>query len=45
MMAWIAWALGGVLLGGVVHLATILVLPMTASRDSFSRLEPARNSN
>jgi len=45
MMAWIAWALGGVLLGGVVHLATILVLPMTASRDSFSRLEPVTAVN
>ncbi|MEJ2377509.1 MAG: DUF1254 domain-containing protein [Pseudolabrys sp.] len=31
---------GGVLLGGIVHLATIIVLPRTASQDAYSRLTP-----
>src|SRR5215470_5888612 len=34
------WALGGVLLGGVVHLSSVLVLPRTATQDAYSRLEP-----
>lgn len=31
---------GGVLLGGIVHLATIIALPRTATRDAYSRLTP-----
>jgi len=34
------WLLGGVLLGGVVHLASVLALPRTASQDAYARLEP-----
>jgi uncharacterized membrane protein len=34
------WLLGGVLLGGVVHLATILLLPSIAANDAYSRLAP-----
>jgi uncharacterized membrane protein len=34
------WLLGGVLLGGVVHLSTVLLLPRTATQDAYSRLEP-----
>jgi len=34
------WLLGGVLLGGVVHLATILILPSMATNDAYSRLAP-----
>jgi uncharacterized membrane protein len=34
------WLLGGMLLGGVVHLGSILVLPRTASQDAYSRLAP-----
>jgi uncharacterized membrane protein len=30
--------LGGVLLGGIVHLATVLWLPRTATQDAYSRL-------
>jgi uncharacterized membrane protein len=34
------WLLGGVLLGGIVHLATILLLPAMATQDAYSRLAP-----
>jgi uncharacterized membrane protein len=34
------WLLGGMLLGGVVHLATILILPAMATNDAYSRLAP-----
>jgi uncharacterized membrane protein len=30
--------LGGVLLGGIVHLATIIILPRTATQDAYARL-------
>ena len=40
MIRWLLWLLGGVLLGGIVHLTTILVLPRTATQDAFTRLEP-----
>src|SRR6476646_12082226 len=30
--------LGGVLLGGIVHLATVIILPRTATQDAYSRL-------
>ncbi len=31
---------GGALLGGIVHLATIIILPRTATQDAYSRLTP-----
>jgi uncharacterized membrane protein len=34
------WLLGGVLLGGIVHLATVLLLPSMATQDAYSRLSP-----
>jgi uncharacterized membrane protein len=34
------WLLGGVLLGGIVHLATVLLLPELATQDAYSRLSP-----
>lgn len=40
MIRWFLWLLGGVLLGGIVHLATILMLPRTATQDAYSRLAP-----
>ena len=40
MTRWLLWTLAGLLLGGVVHLATILVLPRTATQDAYARLEP-----
>ena len=38
MMRWALLLLGGVLLGGIVHLGTMLVLPRTASQDAYARL-------
>src|SRR5215213_9644324 len=34
------WLLGGVLLGGIVHFATVLLLPAMATQDAYSRLAP-----
>lgn len=34
------WVLGGVLLGGIVHLASVLLLPTLATQDAYSRLAP-----
>jgi uncharacterized membrane protein len=39
------WLLGGVLLGGIVHLATVLALPGLATQDAYSRLEPLTKVN
>ena len=38
MTRWILWLLGGILLGGIVHLTTVLWLPRTATQDAYSRL-------
>jgi uncharacterized membrane protein len=38
MMRWLLLLLGGTLLGGIVHLSTMLVLPRTASQDAYARL-------
>jgi uncharacterized membrane protein len=40
MIRWLMWILGGIVLGGMVHLATVLALPVTATRDAYSRLLP-----
>jgi len=40
MIRLLLWVLGGTLLGGIVHLATVLVLPNLASQDAYSRLAP-----
>jgi uncharacterized membrane protein len=37
---WLLWTLAGIILGGIVHLGTILALPRTASQDAYTRLEP-----
>jgi uncharacterized membrane protein len=39
------WLLGGVLLGGIVHLTTVLLLPRMATHDAYSRLEPNAATN
>lgn len=39
MMRLLLWLLAGALLGGIVHLVTVLVLPRTATQDAYSRLE------
>jgi uncharacterized membrane protein len=38
MIRWLLWIVGGVLLGGVVHLATVLAMPRAATQDAYSRL-------
>ncbi len=38
MIRWALWLLGGLILGGIVHLATILILPITAHQDAYARL-------
>ena len=40
MIRWLLWLLGGILLGGIVHLATVLAMPQAASQDAYSRLVP-----
>jgi len=38
MIRWLLWILAGILLGGIVHLAAVLLLPSLASRNAYSRL-------
>lgn len=40
MIRWLLWILGGTLLGGIVHLATVLAMPRAATQDAYSRLVP-----
>ena len=40
MIRWLLLLLGGALLGGIVHLATIIILPRTATQDAYARLTP-----
>ena len=42
MIRWLLLFFGGTLLGGIVHLATIIILPFTATQDAYARL--ARNA-
>ncbi len=45
MIRWALWLLGGLLLGGIVHLATVLLLPRTATQDAFTRLSATVATN
>jgi len=38
MTRWLLWLIGGTLLGGIVHLATVLALPKTATQDAYARI-------
>ena len=40
MIRWMLLILGGALLGGIVHLATVIILPRTATQDAYARLTP-----
>jgi len=40
VIRWLLLILGGVLLGGIVHLATVIILPRTATQDAYARLTP-----
>jgi len=45
MIRWLLLFFGGALLGGVVHLATIIILPRTATQDAYARLTPVAPVN
>ena len=45
MIRVLLWLVGGVLLGGIVHLATVLMLPRMATQDAYSRLAPLAKVN
>lgn len=45
MMRWLLLLLAGLLLGGIVHLATMLILPRTATQDAYARLAPSAEIN
>jgi uncharacterized membrane protein len=34
------WILSGLILGGIVHLSTVLAMPQAATQDAYSRLTP-----
>lgn len=38
MIRWLLLIFGGALLGGIVHIATVIILPRTATQDAYSRL-------
>jgi uncharacterized membrane protein len=40
MVRVILWILAAILLGGIVHLSTVLALPQAAKQDAYSRLTP-----
>jgi uncharacterized membrane protein len=40
IVRWALLILGGILLGGIVHLATVIILPRTATQDAYARLTP-----
>src|SRR5678815_3305028 len=45
MIPWALWLLGGLLLGGIVHLGSVLLLPRTATQDAFTRLSASAPAN
>ncbi|HEY4140466.1 MAG TPA: DUF1254 domain-containing protein [Pseudolabrys sp.] len=45
MIRWLLLFLGGALLGGIVHLATVIIMPRTATQDAYSRLTPTAPIN
>jgi uncharacterized membrane protein len=45
MMRWLLLLVGGLLLGGIIHLATMLMLPRTATQDAYARLAPLGEAN
>jgi uncharacterized membrane protein len=45
MIRFMLWLLGGAVLGGIVHLTTVLALPRTATQDAYSRLLPMTQVN
>jgi uncharacterized membrane protein len=40
MIRGLLWILSGLILGGIVHLSTVLAMPQAAKQDAYSRLAP-----
>ncbi len=40
MIRAVLWILAAILLGGIVHLSTVLAMPQAAKQDAYSRLVP-----
>jgi uncharacterized membrane protein len=40
MIRALLWVLAAILLGGIVHLSTVLAMPQAARQDAYARLEP-----
>jgi uncharacterized membrane protein len=45
VIRWLLWLLGGLLLGGIVHLSSVLLLPRTATQDAYTRLSATVAAN
>jgi uncharacterized membrane protein len=45
MIRWLLILLGGLMLGGIVHLVTVILLPLAASQDAYARITPAAPVN
>ena len=45
MIRWLLLLFGGLVLGGIVHLATIMMVPRTATQDAYARLSPVAPVN
>src|SRR3979409_1446887 len=45
MIRWFLWLLGGLLLGGLVHRASLFVLPRAARQDAYTRLSASAPAN
>jgi uncharacterized membrane protein len=45
MIRILLWVLGAILLGGIVHLSTVLVMPRAATQDAYARLAPVTSVN
>jgi uncharacterized membrane protein len=45
MIRVLLWVLGAILLGGIVHLSTVLAMPQAATQDAYSRLVPLTKVN
>ena len=38
MIRWLLWLFAGLIMGGIVHFATVLYLPRTATKDAYARI-------
>ncbi|HZP79650.1 MAG TPA: DUF1254 domain-containing protein [Pseudolabrys sp.] len=45
MIRWLLLLVGGALLGGIVHLGSVMLVPRTATQDAYSRLAPSAPVN